>query len=70
MDNTQFSVQENKEVRKLYPYQERAINEIVAKLNDSPADFKLLYQLPTGGGKTIIFAEITQHFIREKRKEF
>ncbi len=68
MDNTEFPVEANKEVRKLYPYQERAINEIVAKLNDSPSDFKLLYQLPTGGGKTIIFAEITQHFIKDKKK--
>jgi superfamily II DNA or RNA helicase len=56
------------EERKLYPYQEKAINQIVEKLNERPDDFKLLYQLPTGGGKTIIFSEIARYFNNVKNK--
>ena len=56
------------EERKLYPYQEKAINQIVEKLNQRPDDFKLLYQLPTGGGKTIIFSEIARYFNNVKNK--
>lgn len=51
------------ESRKLYPYQEFAVNSIFEKLKALPTDAKLLFQLPTGGGKTIIFSEIARKYI-------
>ncbi len=57
------------EPRKLYPYQEQAVNKIFERLTNLPPNGNLLFQLPTGGGKTIIFAEIAKKYIdRYKRK--
>jgi len=43
---------------KLRPYQQNNVNEIFAAWN---AGYKnVLYVLPTGGGKTVVFAEITR----------
>ena len=44
------------EPRKLYPYQEAAVTNIFNKLVELPPNANLLFQLPTGGGKTIIFS--------------
>ena len=55
--------------KKLYSYQENAIEAIMAKIETSPDDFNLVYQLPTGGGKTVIFSEITRRYITEKKKK-
>jgi superfamily II DNA or RNA helicase len=52
-----------KPVKKLYPYQEEDITTLFQKLECKPGDYRLLYQLPTGGGKTVIFSEITKRFI-------
>ena len=38
-------------------------------MEESPDDFNLLYQLPTGGGKTVIFSEIVRRYITEKQKK-
>ena len=46
------------EPRKLYPFQEQAVNTIFNRLVELPPNANLLFQLPTGGGKTIIFSEI------------
>src|SRR5690349_21034577 len=54
---------------KLYDYQERAIDTLFSKLDDSPANYKLLYQLPTGGGKTLIFSDIAKRFIARYKKK-
>ena len=60
---------ENSEPRKLYPFQEAAVNNIFAKLVELPPNANLLFQLPTGGGKTIIFSEIARRYIEKfKRK--
>lgn len=53
----------------LYPYQETDINTLFGKINDSPVPQKLLYQLPTGGGKTVIFSEIARRFIEAYGKK-
>lgn len=57
------------EVRKLYPYQEEAVNTIMQKLLALPPNANLLFQLPTGGGKTIIFAEIAKRYIEQFNKK-
>jgi superfamily II DNA or RNA helicase len=55
--------------RKLYPYQEEAVVNIYKKLSELPPNANLLFQLPTGGGKTIIFSEIAKRFIQERKKK-
>ena len=52
------------EPRKLYPYQEQAVNNIFNRLLELPPNANLLFQLPTGGGKTIIFSEIAKRYIQ------
>ena len=55
--------------KKLYDYQHAAIDEIFSKLKDHPARYNLLYQLPTGGGKTVIFSEIARRYIAATGKK-
>ena len=57
------------ETRKLYPYQEEAVNTIFEKLVALPPNANLLFQLPTGGGKTIIFSEIARKYIDQFKKK-
>ncbi|MDN3583435.1 DEAD/DEAH box helicase [Mucilaginibacter flavus] len=52
----------------LYPYQERDLNLLFTKLASADAKQRLLYQLPTGGGKTRIFSEIAGRYIRQYDK--
>ncbi len=56
---------ETVETRKLYPYQEQAVTNIFNQLLDLPPNANLLFQLPTGGGKTIIFSEIAKRYIEK-----
>lgn len=57
------SANEARPGKQLYAYQQKAIDEIFKRLKDHPVRHNLLYQLPTGGGKTVIFSEITRRFI-------
>ncbi len=60
---------EDKRVGKeLYSYQEGAINKIFKSFEDAPDDYHLLYQLPTGGGKTVIFSEIVRQYLKHHNK--
>jgi superfamily II DNA or RNA helicase len=59
---------ETYEAKVLYPFQESTVNQILKELDDNGRDFNLLFQLPTGGGKTVIFSEIARRYI-EKKKE-
>ncbi|MCO5247474.1 MAG: DEAD/DEAH box helicase [Chitinophagales bacterium] len=52
-------------VRKLYPYQEVYIEKIYNELIDENRKGNILFQLPTGGGKTIIFSEIVRRYIHK-----
>lgn len=61
----QEQIVETTEPRKLYPYQENAVNNIFNKLMELPPNANLLFQLPTGGGKTIIFSEIAKRYIEK-----
>jgi superfamily II DNA or RNA helicase len=53
----------HRNAKKLYDYQESDIITLFEKIGDSAAPQRLLYQLPTGGGKTVIFSEITKRYI-------
>ena len=53
----------------LYNYQKGAIDKIFERFEDCPNDYHLLYQLPTGGGKTIIFSEIVRQYLNLKKKK-
>ena len=54
--------------KKLYPFQQNTVDSILKDIEDNGKDFNLLFQLPTGGGKTVIFSEISRRYI-EKFKE-
>ena len=48
--------------KKLYAYQHTAIEEILKRIKEHPTNYNLLYQLPTGGGKSYIsLYELYQH---------
>ena len=55
--------------KELYNYQKIAIEEIFQRFNNAPDDYHLLYQLPTGGGKTVIFSEIVRRYISKYNKK-
>lgn len=53
----------------LYEYQKRGMDKIFDALERSPDNHNLLYQLPTGGGKTVIFSEIANRYLATKKKK-
>ncbi|UCE70426.1 MAG: DEAD/DEAH box helicase family protein [Flavobacteriaceae bacterium] len=53
----------------LYDYQLEDLNNIFTCLEESPSNINLLYQLPTGGGKTVIFSEIAKRYIAQMGKK-
>ena len=53
----------------LYDYQQRALDTIFDRIKKFPSNYNLCFQLPTGGGKTIIFSEIARRFIAETGKK-
>ena len=55
--------------KELYNYQKIAIEEIFQKFDSAVDDYHLLYQLPTGGGKTVIFSEIVRRYISKFNKK-
>jgi len=57
------------EAKKLYPFQEKAVNQIIDDLKENGSNYNLLYQLPTGGGKTVIFSEIAKKYITYSGKK-
>lgn len=55
--------------KRLYHYQESDISTLFEKLEQNMSNYRLLYQLPTGGGKTVIFSEIAARFIAKYNKK-
>ena len=55
--------------KELYDYQLRDLDSIFACMERCPEDYNLLYQLPTGGGKTVIFSEIVRRYIAKTKKK-
>jgi len=45
-----------------HDYQERDIQRLFEKIESGKDAFPIVYQLPTGGGKTIVFSEIARRF--------
>ena len=62
-------VVKEKQGKKLYDYQKNDLDEIFRKINEHPDNYNFLYQLPTGGGKTVIFSEIAKRYIQETEKK-
>jgi superfamily II DNA or RNA helicase len=57
------------EKKQLYGYQENALNRIFGRLDAKEKPFNLLFQLPTGGGKTVIFSEIARKYTQQTGKK-
>ncbi len=53
----------------LYDYQKEAIEEIFERLDRYKERYNLLFQLPTGGGKTVIFSEIVRRYLQKNTKK-
>ncbi len=64
-----FEIQEKKTDKELYSYQQGAISRIFEKFDNERDDYHLLYQLPTGGGKTVIFSEIVRQYLKNHSKK-
>jgi superfamily II DNA or RNA helicase len=59
-----LEIDERNTGKQLYSYQKGAIQKIFNSFEDAPDDYHLLYQLPTGGGKTVIFSEIVRQYLK------
>jgi superfamily II DNA or RNA helicase len=68
MSQKDFKV-EIEEKKELYAYQKGDIDKIFDRLDNAPSDHHLLYQLPTGGGKTVIFSEIVRRYLSKHDKK-
>lgn len=55
--------------KKLYPYQEEYIKRIFEHLLENEKRENIVFQLPTGGGKTVIFSEISRKYIEQHQKK-
>ena len=62
-------MQKSVTAKKLYDYQHEDLEKIFRELEDLPLGSNLLYQLPTGGGKTVVFSEITRKYIAQTQKK-
>ncbi len=66
---TCLEIQNNTSEKTLYDYQLEDLNKIFNYLEKSPDNVNLLYQLPTGGGKTVVFSEIAKRYISQSNKK-
>ncbi|GGG44870.1 DEAD/DEAH box helicase [Croceivirga lutea] len=64
-----LQVQKETKKKNLYDYQLEDLNRIFKEIDKLPEGGNLLYQLPTGGGKTVIFSEITRRYIEQTGKK-
>ena len=64
-----FGLEEKKNDKVLYDYQQVDIDKIFNVIDSHPEHYNLLYQLPTGGGKTVIFSSIVREFIQRTNKK-
>ncbi|MGB0789180.1 MAG: DEAD/DEAH box helicase, partial [Marinirhabdus sp.] len=65
-----LTLTEKKTDKDLYNYQKGAIGKIFDRFGEEgKEDYHLLYQLPTGGGKTVIFSEIARQYLKNHKKK-
>ena len=64
-----MEIQKAKSKKTLYDYQHEDLKKIFNQIHELPAGTNILYQLPTGGGKTVVFSEIARQFIQETGKK-
>ncbi|MFT4680022.1 MAG: superfamily II DNA or RNA helicase [Polaribacter sp.] len=64
-----IDILDKKQGKILYDYQVAAIDDIFERMRQFPNKYNLLFQLPTGGGKTVIFSEISKKYIKETGKK-
>lgn len=69
IQDEQDDIQEEKLGKELYDYQQQDLEQLFERFDSRPHNYKLLYQLPTGGGKTVIFSEIARRYIAQKGKK-
>ncbi len=69
MEQRDEDTQEQKAGKELYNYQKKDLEQIFERFESYAHNFNLLYQLPTGGGKTVVFSEITRQYIKQKNKK-
>lgn len=62
-------IEQSGDGKDLYPFQEASIQQISDKLNALTDNHNVLFQLPTGGGKTVIFSEIARRYIKGTGKK-
>ncbi len=62
-------IQTDQTEKQLYDYQLQDLTTIFSELEKSANDVNLLYQLPTGGGKTVVFSEIAKRYIKKHNKK-
>lgn len=66
---TKIEIEDRKVGKDLYSYQKEAISKIFERFEDASEDYHLLFQLPTGGGKTVIFSEIVRQYLKHHQKK-
>jgi len=64
-----LELQKDTTEKTLYDYQIEDLNTIFDYLEDEKETGNLLYQLPTGGGKTVVFSEIARRYIERTGKK-
>ncbi len=64
-----MEIQKDVAKKNLYDYQLEDLTTIFKQLDELPKGSNLLYQLPTGGGKTVVFSEITRRYIEQTQKK-
>ncbi|HET7360729.1 MAG TPA: DEAD/DEAH box helicase family protein, partial [Salinimicrobium sp.] len=69
MEQATFGIGEKSIDKELYDYQQEDIGKIFKCLDAHPENYNLLYQLPTGGGKTVIFSQIVREYIQRTEKK-
>ena len=60
---------ESEDKKELYEYQLGDLDKIFQCLSTHRKNYSLLYQLPTGGGKTVIFSEIVRRYIKQSQQK-
>lgn len=64
-----MEIEKTKNKKTLYGYQQEDLRKIFNKIHELPNGVNILYQLPTGGGKTVVFSEIAKKFIQDTGKK-